>query len=474
MKMTKTLVMLFQVIALSIAGTGKIKAEAEWTVMIYLNADNNLEEFGIKDFFEMAKVGSTDKVNVVVQFDRIPQFDDSEEDWTNTLRFLVKKDMTPTPANAVEDLGEVNMADPGALSDFIRWARKQYPAKRDMLVIWDHGQGWRLPSAVTRKPWKPPTDTDQRPSRPSPNLDSSPGATRAFTRQLIEMAAKGVDLTMIPEPEVLVPQWAVEGPVKYVSSDTTSSDHLYNREVQNALESMDRLIDVIGFDACLMQMIETGFAIRRSGRVMVGSEELEPGDGWNYQFLLGRLTAKPTMNAEELGRTTVDSYKEQYGSAGGRTTLSALKLADLNAISSATSRLGDACSQRIGTENKNIRAARDECKNYAPGFGLHGIDLQRFCEQLKSRTQDQVLRGEAQAVISLIDSIMLANYASPASQGKYGSRGLSIYFPRSYDDYVNDPDGPAYDDSNTVFPVEFVMAHRWDNFLHSYFALNPR
>ena len=52
--------------------------------------------------------------------------------------------MEPLPANAVEDLGEVNMGDGKALGDFITWGIQQYPAKRYMLVIWDHGQGWRL------------------------------------------------------------------------------------------------------------------------------------------------------------------------------------------------------------------------------------------------------------------------------------------------------------------------------------------
>ncbi len=44
----------------------------EWTVMVYLDSDNNLESAGIADINEMEIAGSTTDVNIVVQVDRIP------------------------------------------------------------------------------------------------------------------------------------------------------------------------------------------------------------------------------------------------------------------------------------------------------------------------------------------------------------------------------------------------------------------
>ena len=38
----------------------------QWTVMVYMSADNNLEPDGIHDLNEMESVGSTDDVNIVV------------------------------------------------------------------------------------------------------------------------------------------------------------------------------------------------------------------------------------------------------------------------------------------------------------------------------------------------------------------------------------------------------------------------
>ncbi|MHC1709808.1 MAG: clostripain-related cysteine peptidase [Methanomassiliicoccales archaeon] len=126
------------------SGTFTVKASttAEWTVMVYLDGDNNLEDAGIIDFLEMSGVGSTNEVNLLVQMDRISGEDSTYGDWTGANRYLVTSGMTPTAANAVSSLGEVNMGDPWTLTNFINWGLDNYPANNYMLVLWDHGGNW--------------------------------------------------------------------------------------------------------------------------------------------------------------------------------------------------------------------------------------------------------------------------------------------------------------------------------------------
>ncbi len=116
----------------------------EWTVMVYLNADNNLEEFGLDNFMQMSQVGSSDKVNIIVQMDRNGKYAFTQPQWTQTLRFKVNKGTPPLPDSSVQDMGELDMASPAVLKDFLTWSIKSYPAKKYMLIIWDHGDGWRL------------------------------------------------------------------------------------------------------------------------------------------------------------------------------------------------------------------------------------------------------------------------------------------------------------------------------------------
>ena len=50
----------------------RLLLQADWTFMVYMDGDNNLEAAALNDFREMAHVGSTADVNIVVQLDRTP------------------------------------------------------------------------------------------------------------------------------------------------------------------------------------------------------------------------------------------------------------------------------------------------------------------------------------------------------------------------------------------------------------------
>ncbi|UCD93002.1 MAG: hypothetical protein JSV43_03565 [Methanobacteriota archaeon] len=139
------LLLLFSVLISSVAFVpGTVHAQTEkWTFMVYMGGDSSLESFGIDDFIEMASVGSTPDVNIVVQFDRTSSYSSQYDDWTTAKRYLVQKDMRPTIASALEDLGEVNMGDPQTLVDFAVWAIENYTADRYFLNLWGHGRGWK-------------------------------------------------------------------------------------------------------------------------------------------------------------------------------------------------------------------------------------------------------------------------------------------------------------------------------------------
>jgi len=117
------------------AELNKSKALKEWTVMVYVNGKNDLSKFGEKDVNEMETIGSTSKMNIVVEL--------GTEDET-TERFLVKKDHFPTlvTSKPLEILENDDMGDWKHLVDFATWSKKKFPAKRYMLIIWNHGDGW--------------------------------------------------------------------------------------------------------------------------------------------------------------------------------------------------------------------------------------------------------------------------------------------------------------------------------------------
>jgi clostripain len=118
-----------------------VTSGVSWTVLVYVDAENNLEAEAINDFLEMAQIGSSAQVKIVVQMDRIPGYDSRYGDWTGTKRFLVSAGMQPTAGSAVQDLGELDTGNAVTLSNFIVWGIQTYPAQKYAVVLWDHGGG---------------------------------------------------------------------------------------------------------------------------------------------------------------------------------------------------------------------------------------------------------------------------------------------------------------------------------------------
>lgn len=116
---------------------------AEWTYIVYMDGDNNLEEAAIYDFLEMERVGSTENVKIVMQFDRSSGYYSGEGDWSGARRFLLQRgDGNSIVSQPVQDLGETDMSSPETLYDFASWAIDNYPAQKYALVLWNHGGGW--------------------------------------------------------------------------------------------------------------------------------------------------------------------------------------------------------------------------------------------------------------------------------------------------------------------------------------------
>jgi len=120
------------------------KAVKDWTFLVFLNADNNLDSFGVKDVNEMEKIGSNDQMNIVVLLDR--------EGGTAKKLYVTKdNDENNVTSKVIEELGVYDMGNYKNLVDFVAWGVKNYPAKHYVVDIWNHGAGWQRNRATALK-----------------------------------------------------------------------------------------------------------------------------------------------------------------------------------------------------------------------------------------------------------------------------------------------------------------------------------
>ena len=110
----------------------------EWGFYVYMAGDNSLYEEVEDDLNEMKMVGSNDDLEIVVLTDQNMN-DDSHA------YHVIKHDLEETPLNEINSNwdNELDMGNGDTLRDFMIWASSEYPAQRKVLIIWNHGSGWK-------------------------------------------------------------------------------------------------------------------------------------------------------------------------------------------------------------------------------------------------------------------------------------------------------------------------------------------
>ena len=85
-------------------------------------------------------------------------------------------------------------------------------------------------------------------------------------------------------------------------------------------------IAILGFDACLMNMLEIAHHLQNQVEFLVGSQEVEPGDGWPYDRVLEAVNGN--YSPRRLAGMIVDAYIADYRRRGQQNvTQSAIDLA---------------------------------------------------------------------------------------------------------------------------------------------------
>jgi hypothetical protein len=400
----------------------RVTDQAKWTFMVYMAGDNNLDGAALRDIAEMARAGSTKDVNIMVQLDRI------EDNLTRRFQITqgggFKKD-------CIETFGDTNTGDPQILYDFVKWAADNYPADRYALILWNHGSGW----------W------EDAKSRAAGLAEKKP--RRRLFRQPIRY--------LVPQAHLNIPAPQEHRSICY--DDTSGGDALDNRELRIVLAGicalLGRKIDLLGMDACLMNMVEVAYQLRESVNVIVGSEIEEPFDGWPYAEILSRLTARPRQDAAALAHWIVKSYILSYKGKDETVTQSAIDVGRIGEMTAKVDALSATLLAAIDADSKLIKNAWNRSPRF---YDDNYIDLACFAKNLRKKAGAEL----HSKVDDLIAALKAGKGKAILCQEKIGREvrgtcGLSIYFPT---DRIN----PAYR------TLDFCGDCKWIAFLERYLS----
>lgn len=237
--------------------------------------------------------------------------------------------------------------------------------------------------------------------------------------------------------------------------DSSGGDNLTLAEMRAAVDaSVVSKFDLIGFDACLQGIVDQAWDLRDLADVMVASQELEPGDGWEYDKFLPGLAQNPNLSALDLANSIVTTYGQRYAGESG-ITMSAVRtdaLADLrSALDSFT---GAAIAAGTGVVAQLLTAAKRSAAidNNDEGYR----DLNDFMHQIAGTVSNAEVQAAALGVSTALQNAVLSHVGTVAGAG-----GLSVYLPLA-----------QIDASYVSSAYQFLQSTTWGNFLR--FMLNDQ
>jgi hypothetical protein len=105
-----------------------------WTVVVYMDGDNNLEPFALKDLDEMERSLPKKGVDVIVLLDRSEEYSDEQGNWADARVFRIRSDREKgVKSEVLATPGELNMGDTAVLQAFLSAARR-LPARSRTLT----------------------------------------------------------------------------------------------------------------------------------------------------------------------------------------------------------------------------------------------------------------------------------------------------------------------------------------------------
>jgi hypothetical protein len=386
--------------------TAKAKAEEtpevkDWTVLMYIAGDNDLEPYAAKMMQQIEdKCGTTENINVVAQLGRMDQaslkklYDGQgreyeptniDGDWGGMRRYVVTQqdrgqdEDTKILSKCVGKPTDKKMSNATALADFLVYGIKNYPSKHVMVVLADHGGGW----------------------------------LGAFTS---DASASGHS---IMKPDEIASAFKV---------------------AETATGKKPEVVDMV---ACLMATSEVAYQMKDRAKYLLASEEIGTTASFDYGPIIAAIDEASEKGKAVTPKTLVQNIVHHYDDQPEAfKTKSAVDLPKMEAVKDSFKGLVEAL-KKSSIEPERIAAAIEASQN----FGITTEAIYPFYDQIRDLRglaanltdteliSDKKVRAAAKAVVESVDKAVVDNLAHEYTRYEVKGEGLSLDGKEKFTDY---------------------------------------
>src|ERR1044071_8134329 len=407
--------------------------QKEWTIMIYMAGDNNLAvdmAYAMEQIKGVAAAGA-DNPNLFVYYDgnspAIPTLycDFSEPGKARYVRSY----MVPDKPFQVPKKGNENAANPRSILNFVHWCVNKVEVENDNGEI-----------------------TFGRRAQKYALLFS--GHSLGFQdNRLFKDETSGKSLKMSDFYDML--QGLVSS--KRELQEIAESHNWLNEDRKLENELLGKKLDILGFDSCVMGMLEVGYQFNSVARTMISSEGSVPSAGWTYAKILGCLTRKQNQGADtrDVAELFVREFirsQDSYTVGGVSVDMAAWDLGRFDELAEAFNNLAEALIDCFKNPRSRIYRQMErailhvhwKCQSYMYD---QNVDLGDFCElldrecgliaeELGGGKDTEILQRVQKECRDILKELRKAVILGGFSGGGYQySNGVSVFFPWSREAY---------------------------------------
>ena len=216
-------------------------------------------------------------------------------------------------------------------------------------------------------------------------------------------------------------------------------------------------LDILGFDSCVMGMLEVGYQFNLVAKTMIASEGSVPSAGWTYAKILGCLAREHNGNVDtrEVAAQFVKEFihsQDAYTVGGVSVDMAAWDLGRLSHLADAFDGLAEALIDCFDDPESRIYRQMErailhvhwKCQSYMYD---QNVDLGDFCElldrecglivkEIGAGDDVDILKRVQKECRGVLKELQKAVILSGFSGGGYQySNGVSVFFPWSSEAY---------------------------------------
>jgi hypothetical protein len=441
-------VLLFANITAASATTIEQKTEiAEWTILIYVQAKNNLSRFATKNFTDIATVGSNKKLNLLVQW--------YQPNKQGIWRYKINKNKMELDSMIQSNTDGNQTTD---LVDSMEWAKTKCPAQYYSLILWSHGVGI-LDPVWNGRTW---VNINARTTTKDPQCH-------------IAKLTEHVEMEKEIKQQIAQHTSNEHKDHRGILFNDESKTYTNNQQLVEALKQIktkvlgNKKLDLLGMDACLMAMLEVVYQAKDYAKYLVASQEVELAYGWDYYSITHTL-AQGNVTPVEFAQYIVLFYEQYYKERVSFYTQSAIDLEHVDDLNDNLNLIVNNLNECKKHDKNGIKQLIKQVRRSCIQFSTKSyVDLHSFYTQLSCKIDTKYIKKPAKNTTllhaaqelkesleigkQLIETAVIVNVAGPRSRN---AKGLSIYFPTKFID-------------KSYYQTEFVKNSLWLDVLNTYF-----